>query len=277
MAAVDFVRVGLLAGAALRSSPRESLRVPTRSACYQSASGQPACLARIWQSCRAMQPIEATLSRATAVDPTYLLPYRRALDRNGPTFEALLYYNRDTQSRRFEALAKITPLQGRRIVDFGCGHGDLLLWLERYGIDCNSYQGVDAFPELIAVARSNAASARATTSFAVADFVDCELASFVATNQASSFVFSGSLNLLSQTVALELLRRAWRALCQTPGNALAFNFLSRCASYQGVDDESLNRFQAVQMLEFALELTPLTVFCQHYLAGHDATISMIVP
>jgi hypothetical protein len=31
------------------------------------------------------------------------------------------------------------------------------------------------------------------------------------------------------------------------------------------------------MAELALDCTPLTTFCQHYPAGHDAAISMITP
>lgn len=205
-----------------------------------------------------------------------MLPYRRALDLHGPRFESLLYYNRDTQQRRFEALAKIAPVQGRRLVDFGCGHGDLLLWLERNGIHCESYRGIDAFPELIAVARKQASSFGPRASFEVADFVHADFEALL-DEQPTTFVFSGSLNLLSQAAASELLRRAWCALQRRAGNGLAFNFLSRCESYEGASDESLNRFDAVQMVTLALASTPLTVFCQHYLAGHDAAISMIAP
>lgn len=213
---------------------------------------------------------------ARAASPAYLAPYRRALDQHGPTFQSLLYYNRDTQHRRFEALAKIAPLAGRRVVDFGCGHGDLLLWLERNGVRCAAYLGVDAFAELIAVARTQAATSDVRASFEVADFVHADFEALV-DDAPTTFVFSGSLNLLSQAAASELLRRAWRALSRAPGNGLAFNFLSRCASYQGTPDESLNRFDAAQMVELALTNTPLTIFCQHYLAGHDAAISMITP
>lgn len=225
-----------------------------------------------------MQSTDQVIPSATPREsrPAYLSPYRRALDLHGPTFDALLYYNRDTQHRRFEALSKIAPLQGRRVVDWGCGHGDLLLWLERNDVRCDDYLGIDAFAELIAVARAKAAGVNTLARFEVADFVHADFDALV-DDTPTTFVFSGSLNLLSQAAATELLHRAWQALSRRSGNGLAFNFLSRCASYQGTSDEPLNRFDAVQMVEFGLARTPLTIFCQHYLAGHDGALSMITP
>lgn len=210
-------------------------------------------------------------------DPRYLEPYRDAIARRGAAFEALLYHNRDTQQRRFEALAKVAPLAGRSIVDVGCGHADLPVWLERHGVACAGYRGLDAFPEFVdkareQVSRLSMANARCDE----VDFVACDFERFVDA-QPTTFVFCGSLNALSQAVACERLSAAFRALRGRRGNAVVFNFLSRCASYRGVEDAHLRRFSATDMLGFALELTPLTVFCQHYLGGHDATIAMLVP
>lgn len=216
-------------------------------------------------------------ARPARVSHPYLRPYREAIARLGTSFEALLYYSRDTQERRFEALAKVAPLAGRAVVDVGCGHADLLGWLERQGVFCRSYSGLDAFPEFIEQARVRVATAAtAPARCEVVDFVDCDFERFVEA-EPTTIVFSGSLNALPQTLACERLRAAFHALGKRSGNALVFNFLSRCASYRGDEDAHLRRFEATEMLEFALELTPLSVFCQHYLSGHDATIAMLVP
>lgn len=227
------------------------------------------------------QPAAAISSELAAIPACvgrpYLQAYRDAIAQRGTSFESLLYYNRDSQQRRFEALAKVAPLSDRAVVDVGCGHADLLGWLEQHTIAYSSYTGLDAFPEFVELARSRVPSAAtAPARCEVADLVDCDFERFVA-DEPTTIVFSGSLNALSQSLSCERLRAAFAALAGRRGNALVFNFLSRCASYRGDEDAHLRRFAATEMLEFALELTPLTVFCQHYLGGHDATIAMLVP
>lgn len=227
---------------------------------------------------RSARPNAVTEDARRGAGPDYLAPYRRSLDAIGPAFGSLLYYAPESQSRRFEALAKMAPLHGRRVVDFGCGRGDLLLWLEAHGVHCARYLGLDAFPEFVEVARERVRSAGACEADCAAlDFVDCDFERFGSDDEAVTFVFSGSLNLLSQDRAMAVLLRAFRVLARRPGNALAFNFLSRCPSYAGEEDAHLRRFDAATMVGFALGQSPLTVFCQHYLSGHDATISMVVP
>ncbi len=75
------------------------------------------------------------------------------LERHGPVLEALDWGSRASQEQRFAALAEVGDLHGARVLDLGCGLGDLCAWLEARGIDCE-YTGVDLVPGMVESARA---------------------------------------------------------------------------------------------------------------------------
>lgn len=88
--------------------------------------------------------------------------------------EKLKTYGHDTRSlgwtpggrkARFGALAAIGDLEGSRVLDVGCGFGDLFGYLRDRGITAD-YTGVDINEEFIAIAREAYPGAR----FIAADF-----------------------------------------------------------------------------------------------------------
>ena len=52
--------------------------------------------------------------------------YGPRLQRYGPTAEAVGWNNREKQELRFRVLCEIASLNGRSVLDVGCGLGDLL-------------------------------------------------------------------------------------------------------------------------------------------------------
>ncbi len=54
--------------------------------------------------------------------------------------------------KRFEVLRDAVPLEGKILLDVGCGVASLYRYLKAYAIACQ-YTGVDALPEMIYVAR----------------------------------------------------------------------------------------------------------------------------
>lgn len=206
--------------------------------------------------------------------PGYLAPYEEAVERFGPSFEATLWHSKEGQVKRFAVIASAVDLRGARLIDAGCGLGDLAAYLCKQKVSFKEYVGLEAFDQLV-----DAASARKIkrARFAVADFVD-DAGAFEGHFPASEggkpdfVIFSGSLNALEVAQAQVVLERAWRA-CR---RGVVFNFLSsRNGEASPTDPSPARRFDPLAMLDWALERTPRVVFRQEYMDGHDATIVML--
>ncbi|KIG18405.1 hypothetical protein DB30_00690 [Enhygromyxa salina] len=209
----------------------------------------------------------------------YLGPYQRAVISHGPGFPALLFGSREHQQRRFAVLGGAISLAGRRIADLGCGHGDLLTWLDERDIEYADYLGLEAVPEFAEIARkrmTERAQPRAT--FVLADFVAApdRVDALVRDHNANTIVLSGSLNTLDEAAALAVLERAWAALDAQPGGVLGFNFLSGGGDWERPSTR-LPRRDTQGWIAWALARTARVIFCQHYLGAHDATIVMYRP
>jgi len=203
----------------------------------------------------------------------YLEPYRDVIRERGAGFEALLWSSRESQRARFRAVCEMVELQGRTVLDAGCGNADFLEFLDGAGVGYRSYLGIDALAELVENARR---LGRPAERLAVLDFV-AETEAFRTVGRwlggpPEIIVFSGSLNTLEQGQALAVLERAWAAC----GEALVFNFL--CS---GPNDPPparqpgpARRFETLAMLRWALARTELVRYRQDYLCGHDGTVAM---
>jgi SAM-dependent methyltransferase len=213
-------------------------------------------------------------------DRPYLDPYLKAAEDFGPGFEALLWQSPKAQRLRFRAIAQMAPVEGRVLADIGCGNADLLTDLHRRGRAPAGYLGVDAVPATLAHARAQVRDAGiGHARFFGDDFVRDEgLAErLVAREGADTVVFCGSLNTLPQPEAVAILARFWGALRAKPDGALVFNFLSdRHDRARTPAAPPAVRFDAVDMVHWALDQTPLVTFRHDYLGGHDATVCMRV-
>ena len=146
----------------------------------------------------------------------YLAPYTRARQRKLRGARALLWVGPRDQRIRFEAIVRNCPLQGRRVLDVGCGPADLLGFLRKKGITPAHYTGLEAQEWLVRSARRRR-------------YPDCTIvrADFVQDPQhlsvgADVVIFSGSLNLLPSPAFYRALSAAWAATRES----LVFNFLS---------------------------------------------------
>lgn len=78
--------------------------------------------------------------------------HRDALLRHGWHPNALYWSNLSVQETRFAVLAEVGLQAGDRVLDVGCGFGDLAVFLRMRGHDV-AYTGIDISPELIAAGR----------------------------------------------------------------------------------------------------------------------------
>ena len=128
---------------------------------------------------------------------------------------ALLWEDQWAQDVRFDAIARLGQLAGRRVLDVGCGRADLLSFLRGRGIFPSHYTGIEAQGWLARAARRRRYP---RCRIVQADFVK-EPAMLRA--GAEVLVFSGSLNFLSSRQFYRTLELAWAAARRS----LVFNFL----------------------------------------------------
>jgi 2-polyprenyl-3-methyl-5-hydroxy-6-metoxy-1,4-benzoquinol methylase len=78
--------------------------------------------------------------------------YKSLLLKYGDSPEASQWSSIDTQEKRFEILTQIGNLDNKSILDFGCGTGHLVTYLENRGLKF-TYTGVDIVDDLLEVAK----------------------------------------------------------------------------------------------------------------------------
>lgn len=203
-----------------------------------------------------------------------LAPYRDAVAAHGTTFPATLWASRDMQQTRFEVLTSITSLHNATILDVGAGLGDLAHYCHRHDVTVDHVVGLEGIPEFVEHARQRRIP-RAT--FVQGDFVQHpQLFQRLANEHRYDFaLFSGSLNALPPDTATTCVEHAFNHARR----GVVFNFLSdkhHRPDHQPTDpDDPARRFSPATLVGFATDRTPLVLFRQDYLDGHDATIAML--
>jgi len=149
----------------------------------------------------------------------YLEPYHDAARRHGGGFESLLWASPRSQRARFEAISRAYDLNGKSILDAGCGRADLMQYLMDQGIRPADYIGLEAVESL-----ADQADARRYPNARIlrGDFVLEPAKLFVG---ADAVIFSGSLNTMDDAGFYGSLNRAIDATA----HAVIFNFLKSSA------------------------------------------------
>lgn len=78
--------------------------------------------------------------------------YEPRLTENRENYDILDWASADSQRARFDVLAERVALEGRSLLDIGCGLGDLYAYLHHRGIRAD-YTGVDLLEKMVRAAR----------------------------------------------------------------------------------------------------------------------------
>ncbi|AYO22712.1 class I SAM-dependent methyltransferase [Vibrio owensii] len=120
-----------------------------------------------------------------------------------------------SQITRFEALCRDLELDGKSVLDIGCGYGDLLTFIEQKGSSPSLYVGIDQQKQFVAESRKR--SFRTKTQFIRGDFSKLVLP------KSDYVIASGSLNYQSANPnhTVEMIEKMYHAA----NIACAFNLL----------------------------------------------------
>ena len=185
--------------------------------------------------------------------------FRLHLQIHGPNWRGLGWQSRHNQEQRFAVLLEVGPLSNMRVLDVGCGVGDLYGYMLRQGIRAQ-YTGVDILPEMVAHARKRYPDAH----FEVRDALQKP-----GSGQFDYVLCSGAFNVnfgsnqhAVQKILPELLA------CSTRG--VAINFLSTRAHER---DATLYNYDPEAMTAFCRKLTPHVRLVEGYLSN-DFTLHL---
>lgn len=133
----------------------------------------------------------------------------------GNDWRALGWHSRQTQFQRFAVLAEVGDLHQQRVLDVGCGLGDLYGYLGKRNIWV-TYTGYDLVPEMVE---------RASKRFPEARFVVKDVLQGLGDEPFDYILCSGAFNINfgDNLVAIQRLLREMYAACT---RGVAINFLS---------------------------------------------------
>lgn len=80
--------------------------------------------------------------------------YQTLVEDYGNNYISVHWDSKESQQKRFEQFLKIGDLNGKSILDVGCGLGDFFVFLKKNGIDCKC-TGFDIVPGLLDIAKEN--------------------------------------------------------------------------------------------------------------------------
>lgn len=178
--------------------------------------------------------------------------YGDLVRRHGDAPESAQYADRDTQERRMAVLAEIGVAAESKLLDFGCGTGQMLSFLQRTMGYRGEYVGYDISPEAVEFAQAAHPGAR----FEVRDIL-----AEPAEEQFDFVLVSGVFNnrISDNRGFFESLSRRLMAQARI---GYAFNMISRYVDYR---DEGLHYEDPAYAFRFCKEqLSPLVTLRHDY-------------
>ena len=193
-----------------------------------------------------------------AQDKSHLLQvYRQSLARHGDTAEAV-QWRQDSQRRRFQVLTEIADLERARILDYGCGKGDLYQYLQERGFR-GSYSGFDINLDLLELARRKHPGVR---------FEICDIEEDKVTEQFDYVLISGMFNnRISDNWAW--MRSALRKCFSCATRGLAFNAISTYVNYH---EEQMFYASPEETFRFCVTQLSHSVTVRHNVPPYNFTL-----
>jgi len=184
--------------------------------------------------------------------------YEKALQAYGESPKALLWWDYRSMAIRFRELVKDIPLDGKSVLDAGCGMGDLLPFLYSNSTSFK-YLGVDKNKGFIEIAKKRYEG----HNFKVADPFKDKIGDF------DVIISSGVMN-GNHEGWLEKRKQMIKALYGQANQVLSFNM---AGGLRPVPNDSLIAYaDAREIFEYCQTLSPRVILRAHYLQKDFAVV-----
>lgn len=170
----------------------------------------------------------------------------------GNDWRALGWQSRYTQYQRFAVLAAVGDLARTRVLDVGCGLGDLYGYLCTQGIPV-TYTGYDLLPDMIQRARRR---------FVEAHFEVCDALQGLGQERFDYILSSGAFN-VNFGDNIRAVQQVLRDMIQRCTRGVAINFLKR--TVDASNDPIFQYYDPQEMLAFCHTLCPRVRLREGYL------------
>lgn len=170
----------------------------------------------------------------------------------GNDWRALGWQSRQTQYSRFAVLAQIGSLEHTRVLDVGCGLGDLYAYFQTQRLPVD-YTGYDLLPDMVERARRRFPKVRFEVRDVLQDLGD-ERFDYILSSGAFNVNFGENIRAIQQ-----VLRRMVAQCTQ----GVAINFLKRTVGAS--DDPIFHYYDPQAMLAFCQTICPCAQLYEGYL------------
>ena len=184
--------------------------------------------------------------------------YRQNAERHGNDIGAVAWGSRQSQEKRFQILAEIADLNGRSVLDVGCGLGDFYGWLKQEQVNVR-YSGIDITQSMIDLAQQS----HPGEDFQVVNILDAAPSPTTYDYVFASGVFNRRVPGHQSFVNDSVVRMF--DLCRY---GMAFNILSIKADLKEPDEYHAD---PGEMLDFCLSLSRKATLRHDYMT-HDFTV-----
>ncbi len=188
--------------------------------------------------------------------------YQKRYKKYGVSPKALKYWNQKSLETRFRELLTEIDIEGKNILDFGCGFGDIISHLEKKSKNF-SYTGVDIVPEFIEVA---------TRHYPKHKFLLHNPLTNPIKQKFDIVIASGSLN--SKLANPDKFRKsAIKILFDHAKEVFAFNIAGSHPQPKNKAKYSIYYSDSLKVFDYCSSLTPKAILRQNYFPK-DFTIIM---
>jgi len=180
--------------------------------------------------------------------------YNGRLKQGLPDFKTVGWGSKSSQYLRFKILSEIDDLKGAKVLDVGCGLGELYYFFEKNDFKIQSYKGIDISEELIKEARKRF-SIEKKASF---DYLNIDK---VMGEGIYDYIFlSGSINLKMEN-NLSFAKMALNRMYSLCRKGIACNFLSSYVDFSLAKD---HHYSPEELFSYSKKLSNRVVLRHDY-------------